>query len=170
LVKTIRLELNIELNVETNPAIASLTSIPELDWQNWFHIWLNILTSKVEMTAKDYEVSLLLTDDQEIQTLNSQYRHQDRPTDVLAFAALEVEIPVSTEFELNSEPVYLGDIIISVPIATNQALEQGHSTKRELLWLAAHGLLHLLGWDHPDAESLEQMLAEQEQLIQAISC
>jgi probable rRNA maturation factor len=165
LVKTISLELNIEIN----PAIAALTSIPEPDWQSWFHIWLNALTSKVEMTAKDYEVSLLLTDDQEIQTLNCQYRHQDRPTDVLAFAALEVDIPVSAELELNSEPVYLGDIIISVPTAVNQALEQGHSTKQELLWLAAHGLLHLLGWDHPDDESLEQMLAEQERLIQAIS-
>jgi len=168
LTKSISLELEIALNVELNSAIADLTTISDQDWQNWFHIWLNLLASKVEMKVKDYEVSLLLTVDQEIQSLNCQYRHQDRPTDVLAFAALEVDIPVNGEFGQNLEPIYLGDIVISVPTAVNQALEQGHSTNQELVWLAAHGLLHLLGWDHPDEESLDEMLAEQELLIQAI--
>jgi len=151
------------------------------NWQDWFDIWLNLLTAKVELTDPDYEASLVLTGDREIQALNSQYRHQDRPTDVLAFAALETEMPLlnfTDDFaehsadlnsELYSEPVYLGDIVISVTTAKDQAQAQGHSINRELVWLAAHGLLHLLGWDHPDDSSVEEMLLEQELLIQAIN-
>ncbi len=167
--KTVTSKLNIDLNVEISPAIASLASICEQDWQDWFRVWLNLLSFKVEITHTDYEVSLLLTDDTEIQALNLQYRHQDCPTDVLAFAALEADIPSLGIEELNSEPLYLGDIVISVNTAISQAQEQGHSISRELVWLAAHGLLHLLGWDHPDAQSLEAMLAEQDLLIQAIA-
>jgi len=171
---TLTPKLNIELNLVLNPAITDLILIPDQKWQDWFQVWLNLLTSKIEMTAAEYEVSLLLTGDEEIQALNSQYRHQDSPTDVLAFAALEADIPslgiedLDME-DLESEPVYLGDIIISIPTAICQAMEQKHSTDYELIWLAAHGLLHLLGWDHPDDLSLEVMLAEQELLIQAIA-
>jgi probable rRNA maturation factor len=178
-------KFNIELNVEMSPAIADLTSISDLDWQNWFQIWLNVLTSKVELTSSDYEAALMLTGDREIQDLNLKYRHQNCPTDVLAFAALEAEIPmVGTADDLGddldldwedlnaedrySEPVYLGDIVVSVPTAMVQASEQGHSINYELVWLAAHGLLHLLGWDHPSDRCLEEMLAEQEFLIQAV--
>jgi probable rRNA maturation factor len=69
---------------------------------------------------------------------------------------------------LSSEPLYLGDIAISIDTAQRQAQQQGHSLKTELAWLAAHGFLHLLGWDHPDEESLTQMLDRQETLLQAI--
>jgi len=184
LVEILAPKLNIELNVEVGiAAIADLTSITVANWQDWFGIWLNLLAAKVELTDPDYEISLVLTGDREIQILNNQYRHQDRPTDVLAFAALETEMPTlnfAENFDLDpdfenvdmepiySEPVYLGDIVISVTTAKDQALEQGHSINRELVWLAAHGLLHLLGWDHPDDSSLEEMLLEQESLIQAI--
>jgi probable rRNA maturation factor len=175
LIEILTPKLNIELNVEvSNAAIADLTSITMQDWQDWFSIWLNLLTTKVKLTDPDYEISLVLTGDREIQILNNQYRHQDRPTDVLAFAALETELPTlnfAEDFaDIDSEPVYLGDIVISVTTAKEQALERGHSINRELVWLAAHGLLHLLGWDHPDDNSLEEMLAEQELLIRAIHC
>jgi probable rRNA maturation factor len=66
-------------------------------------------------------------------------------------------------------PLYLGDIVISVETATAQALERGHSLAYELSWLAAHGLLHLVGWDHPDEESLRQMLDQQDALLQAVN-
>jgi len=66
------------------------------------------------------------------------------------------------------EPLELGDIVISVPTASRQAAEHGHSLARELLFLASHGLLHLLGWDHPDAHSLAAMLARQEALLAAV--
>jgi probable rRNA maturation factor len=63
----------------------------------------------------------------------------------------------------------LGDIIISQTTAIFQAQERGHSLTYELAWLAAHGLLHLLGWDHPDDDSLEVMLTQQALMLQLIS-
>jgi probable rRNA maturation factor len=182
--------MNLELNIEINPAIAHAISITDSEWQNWFQTWLNILIStdslKVELTHPDTEVSLLLTGDQEIQALNHQYRHQNRPTDVLAFAALESEIPTFTsatpdeytkytdeytdhyEYSEYAEPTYLGDIVISVDTALAQAQTQNHSISYELIWLAAHGFLHLLGWDHPDDQALEAMLHQQDMLLAAI--
>jgi probable rRNA maturation factor len=105
-----------------------------------------------------------LTDDREIQSLNQNYRFKDQPTDVLAFAALEVDYPQFDE--LNAEPLYLGDIVISVETADRQA--QLHSLETELAWLAAHGLLHLLGWDHPDDASLLRMLDQQQILLNQV--
>lgn len=137
-------------------------------WESWFEQWLEALQPDIS-PANAYELSLRLTDDTEIQTLNSQYRHKNKPTDVLAFAALEVNSPqLPPQIQL-SMPVYLGDIVISVDTANRQAQEQGHSLETELAWLSAHGLLHLLGWDHPDDESLTEMLAQQSTLLQIVN-
>jgi probable rRNA maturation factor len=130
---------------------------------NWFETWLAQPGLDLP-AASNYELSLRLTDDAEIQLLNSQYRQKDQPTDVLAFAALENDMPL-----IASLPVYLGDIIISVDTANRQALEYQHSLHQELAWLASHGFLHLLGWDHPDEISLENMLQLQEQLLGTIT-
>ena len=72
-------------------------------------------------------------------------------------------------WEAGEEPLELGDIVISVQTAARQAPEHGHSLERELLFLASHGLLHLLGWDHPDDASLTAMLARQQQLLDGVS-
>jgi probable rRNA maturation factor len=118
--------------------------------------------------AATYELNLRLTDDTEIQSLNAQYRHKNQPTDVLAFATLEVNSPqLPPQIQL-SMPLYLGDVVISVDTAYRQAQQQGHSLRTELAWLATHGLLHLLGWDHPDEESLREMLNQQETLLQIV--
>jgi len=140
----------------------------DIPWTDWFNIWLEDLSDSLPKTqeGEGFEVSLRLTDDSEIQSLNSTYRAQDKPTDVLAFAALEVNVPKLTE--LSCDPIYLGDIIISVDTAKKQALEQSHSLQIELAWLASHGLLHLLGWDHPNLESLEAMLAKQASLLKSV--
>ncbi|MDF5708359.1 MAG: rRNA maturation RNase YbeY [Nostoc sp. S4] len=135
-------------------------------WENWFHRWLEILQPDIP-PAPSYEIGLRLTNDLQIQELNAQYRQQNQPTDVLAFAALEVDFPQSAEM-LASGPLYLGDIIVSLDTATRQAQQQGHNLPTELAWLAAHGLLHLLGWDHPDEESLERMLEQQVKLLEVI--
>ncbi|MDD1415391.1 rRNA maturation RNase YbeY [Dolichospermum sp. ST_con] len=140
--------------------------IPLETWENWFQQWLENLFDYLP-TAPSYEISLRLTNDTEMQTLNSQYRQQDKPTDVLAFACLEADLPQSEEM-LDSMPLYLGDIIVSIDTAKRQAQQQEHSLSTELAWLTAHGLLHLLGWDHPDEESLIQMLNEQVVLLKKI--
>ena len=156
--------LQVELYLENCVEDFSLIS-PET-WENWFQEWLEILNDYLP-TAPSYEFSLRLTTDTEIQTLNSQYREQDKPTDVLAFASLEANLPQSEEM-LASMPLYLGDIIVSVDTAQRQAQQQEHSLSTELAWLTAHGLLHLLGWDHPDEESLMEMLQQQVILLEKI--
>ncbi|MEA5596333.1 rRNA maturation RNase YbeY [Rivularia sp. UHCC 0363] len=137
------------------------------NWENWFCEWVNMLQSDIP-PASIYEIGLRLTDDSEIQTLNSQYRHQDKPTDVLAFAALEVDSPYVTEIDTENEPLYLGDIIVSIDTARKQAIQQNHSLKTELAWLTSHGLLHLIGWDHPDEESLQRMMEKQVMLLKTL--
>lgn len=155
-------EVNVQNCFSDSPTKSPITAET---WEAWFYRWLEIL--QPDTSVADYELSLRLTDDVEIQTLNNQYRHQNCPTDVLAFAALEVDCPQPDEL-LASLPVYLGDIVISIDTAERQAQLQGHTLSTELAWLAAHGLLHLLGWDHPDEDSLTRMLEEQVILLEKV--
>ena len=140
----------------------SASPIAPETWEAWFSHWLEILHLDLS-PIQAYELSLRLTNNTEIQGLNAQYRQKDQPTDVLAFAALEVD---SLRLEAIDEPLYLGDIIISVETAQVQA--QGHTLVQELAWLAAHALLHLLGWDHPTDEELLIMLQKQSWLLQQV--
>lgn len=158
------MSLPVELYLEN--CVDDFSLIPPETWENWFQEWLEVLNDYLP-TALSYEVSLRLTTDTEIQTLNSQYREQDKPTDVLAFASLEANLPQSEEM-LASMPLYLGDIIVSVDTAQRQAQQQEHDLSTELAWLTAHGLLHLLGWDHPEEESLMEMLQQQVILLEKI--
>lgn len=145
-----------------HPAAETIETLP---WSEWCYRWSTLLTSQLP-EAIAYELGLRLTDDSGIHQLNHQYRHQDKPTDVLAFAALENEAPpLPPEIQ---EPLYLGDIIVSLDTAQRQAQEQNHDLKLELTWLVAHGFLHLLGWDHPDDDSLGAMLHQQKILLNAI--
>ncbi|MEO0947683.1 MAG: rRNA maturation RNase YbeY [Cyanobacteria bacterium J06641_5] len=134
----------------------------EVTWQPWFQQWLSCKTVRLP-AACGYELGLRLSDDRALQRLNARYRHIELPTDVLAFAALEA-MPMPAEV-LASEPLYLGDIEISVETAMYQAQARGHTVGSELVWLASHGLLHLLGWDHPDRDRLQAMLQCQEHLL-----
>ncbi len=155
----------LELTVQ-NTLDQLFIDIDEASWSEHFQTWIAQPNLGLPPAA-DYEITLRLTDDAEIQSLNAQYRQIDRPTDVLAFAALEEEIILPPE--MGSLPLYLGDIIISVETAQKQADVQGHSLSIELLWLASHGFLHLLGWDHPDDQSLAAMLACQDILLGTIN-
>ena len=134
-------------------------------WCQWFDQWLTVLNPDIS-PIQAYALTLRLTDDADIQALNATYRHQDCPTDVLAFAALETLIPATYTWTVL--PVELGDIVISIETALTQAQSSDHSLQQELAWLASHGLLHLLGWDHPDADSLEHMLIQQRHLLAEI--
>jgi probable rRNA maturation factor len=169
--------VQVEVNVQDYFFTASRTAVSEADnvlcpistqtWENWFYRWLESLQPDMPL-ADAYELTLRLTDDCEIQTLNSQYRNKNQPTDVLAFAALEVNSPQLPTHMQSSVPLYLGDLVISVETAVRQAHQQEHSLQTELAWLATHGLLHLLGWDHTDEESLRAMLNQQEFLLRMV--
>ena len=138
--------------------LAIINSIP---WSRWIQAWLNFSNLAVDF-GKNCEVGLQLTDDTQIQQFNQQYRSIDYPTDVLAFVATESEILLPSDI---TEPLYLGDIIISLDTANRQAQSQNHSLVVELAWLTSHGLLHILGWDHPNDERLQEMLQKQSELV-----
>ena len=110
--------------------------------------------------APEVSLGLRFTDDAGIAELNSQWRQKSGPTDVLSFAALD-DAPDWRE----GAAVELGDIIVSLDTAHRQAADHDHSLRYELHWLISHGLLHLLGWDHPDERSLSAMLGLQEHLL-----
>ncbi|ADG05532.1 rRNA maturation RNase YbeY [Kyrpidia tusciae] len=111
------------------------------------------------------EVSVVLVDDERIHELNRDYRGVDRPTDVLSFAMREGEgEPVQTE----EGRELLGDIVISVETAERQANQYGHSLRRELAFLAVHGFLHLLGYDHQSPEQERVMFGKQEEVLSAL--
>ncbi len=144
-----------------------LGAISTPTWEKWFSQWLETLQPELP-EAKGYELTLRLVSDRDMQALNAQYRHKNQPTDVLAFAALEVNSPQLPPEIQAAEPLYLGDLVISVETAERQAQQEGHSQTVELAWLTAHGFLHLLGWDHPNEVRLEAMLAQQVVLLQSV--
>lgn len=115
----------------------------------------------------DVEISVLLVDNETIRTLNRDYRDKDAATDVLSFP-MEEEIDDACEPQIIGGPSerMLGDLVISVERAVEQAAEYGHAVERELAFLSVHGLLHLLGYDHeqgPEAEA--EMQAEEKRIL-----
>ena len=112
--------------------------------------------------GEDVSVSIIFVDDEMIQQLNREHRRIDRPTDVLSFSQLEgEEMGVLPE----GEPLPLGDIVISLERCREQAEEYGHSFERELGFLTAHGMLHLLGFDHQTPEDEAVMMAKTEEVL-----
>ena len=123
------------------------------------------LLKKVALYTLEYEkvdngqASIIIVDNTRIKKINKEYRNVDRETDVISFA-LEDNMDVKyTDFRL------LGDIYISIDKARSQALEYGHSFKRELYFLAVHGFLHLLGYDHMKKEDEDVMFKKQEEVL-----
>lgn len=157
------------IQVETfvdGDGIKQVPGVAIIHYQTWLNTWLNSLSPSLS-PIDAYEVGLRLTDDAEIQQLNTDYRQQAKPTDVLSFASLDTDLPGIDALHAE-QPLYLGDIIISVETAARQAPTSQHSLTQEVAWLTAHGLLHLLGWDHPDGPSLVRMLDQQAQLLRLV--
>lgn len=104
------------------------------------------------------EFNIIFVDNNYIHNLNKEYRHVDRPTDVITFALED-----NADIKLNHR--VLGDIYISIDKALEQALEYGHSFQRELSFLTVHGILHLLGYDHMEKEDEKIMFALQDEIL-----
>jgi probable rRNA maturation factor len=111
------------------------------------------------------ELSVTFVSNERIQEINREYRDKDRPTDVISFALEEMG---EGELEIVGEdiPRILGDIIISIPKAREQAEEYNHSFMRELGFLTVHGFLHLLGYDHMNEDDEKQMFDRQRELLE----
>lgn len=131
-----------------------------------------LLTKAMNIVARNSklsdntEVDITIVTDEEIHVLNRDYRGVDRPTDVLSFALDEGEEEPEI---LGSEAEHLlGDVIISAERAAAQAEEFGHGLKREIVYLAVHGLLHLLGYDHMVEEDKVVMRAREEATLREL--
>ena len=111
------------------------------------------------------EVSVTLTNNDYIHQLNRKYRQIDRPTDVLSFALNESEEP---DIENGPDINVLGDIILSVERAEEQAADYGHSQRREIAFLTVHGMLHLLGYDHMEEADRLEMETEQRYVMEQL--
>ncbi|AXF54693.1 rRNA maturation RNase YbeY [Salicibibacter kimchii] len=127
---------------------------------------MNVLQATCERLELplDTECSLLLVDAKTIQALNRDYRGKDDVTDVLSFALNDED---AGETDPGLAHHMLGDIVICVEQAGHQAKEYSHSMERELCFLAIHGLLHLLGYDHGTTEEEREMFTLQEDLLSA---
>ena len=111
-----------------------------------------------------YEIDVSLVDDETIQSINRDYRHIDRITDVISFAFNDDESDLGKI--VGDVPRLLGEIFICIPQAKRQAKEIGNSEERELCFLFIHGLLHLLGYDHMTKEDEEVMFPLQEAILE----
>lgn len=114
------------------------------------------------------EVNVLLTGDEGIHAINLEQRGVDRPTDVLSFPMFELE-PGEKPDEEDADPatglIPLGDMVISLERAREQAAEYGHSDEREVAYLAVHSVLHLLGYDHMDEGPMKAQMRAREEAI-----
>lgn len=141
------------------------TDSVEIDYINLVEELLAIAAEQ-ENIQDNAEVSISFVDNDEIQEINKTYRNKDKPTDVISFA-LEDEFEGEVEIIGVELPRVLGDIIISVDMAKLQAEEYNHSLKRELGFLAVHGFLHLLGYDHMNEKDEAEMKRRQEEVLGA---
>ncbi len=134
-------------DIEINSASAN---IPE---KRFFIEWIN---AAVSTHKPDAEVSICIVDEEESQSFNREYRHKDKPTNVLSFPA---EIPDFIETPL------IGDLIICAPVVEKEAIEQNKTLTSHWAHMVVHGTLHLLGYDHIEDDEAEAMEALETQIL-----
>ena len=148
-----------DIMIEVDPAY-----VGEVDAEHLIEVAVHVLLQ--EGIAGPLELGIWITNEGEIQTLNRTYRNVDSTTDVLSFGTDDdedrpfVQAPGSVR--------HLGDIAISFPHVVRQAEEYGHSRERELSYLLVHGVLHLIGYDHEEAEDTKRMREHEETVLGAL--
>ncbi len=114
-------------------------------------------------------ISVMLTDDEGIRSVNREFRGVDRATDVLSFPLNELQPgafdPADCETDPETGAVLLGDMMISVPRCAEQGEDFGHGYEREIMYLTVHSVLHLLGYDHVDEGEMKQQMRQREKEI-----
>jgi probable rRNA maturation factor len=117
-------------------------------------------TLELQPDSADADITIVLTDDRQLHELNRDFLGVDAPTDVLSFPA--------SESDPETGAAYLGDILISIPRAAEQAEASGHPLEAEVQLLVVHGVLHLLGHDHAEAEEKARMWQEQAKVLERL--
>ncbi len=141
-------------------ALSSDAPWPEQDWDA---LALRAATAAIERTphgAATVEISIRLASDDEVHTLNKQYRQKDKPTNVLSFPMVQPDLLATISQNSDDGEVLLGDIILAHGVCVAEATERGISVEDHAMHLIVHGTLHLLGYDHIDddeAEGMEQI-------------
>ena len=140
-------------------------------WESVFLCWIGILINERKSSLNNlifqknkFSLGLKLVDNKEIAEINKKWLNKDGSTDVLSFPILCDQASVKDYLI-----VELGDIFISFQMAIKQSLDYEHTLKKEMLWLASHGLLHLFGWEHNNKKELDFMLNFQEYLIEKLN-
>ena len=136
-------------------------------WEEVLLCWIKIILNEKDTSFQNFifekqifSLSLQIINNNQISSINQKWMNKSGPTDVLSFPMIsDIDTTKSLDF------IELGDLFISLEMAIKQSLEFNHSVKREMLWLASHGFLHLLGWEHNDDNELDNMLNFQEYLI-----
>ena len=131
---------------------------------------------EMEKCPYDAQVNLVLVDNEEIKRVNTEFRGIESSTDVLSFPMIPFETPADYSaaeedescFDLDTDELLLGDIMISAERAAAQAKEYGHSVKREFCFLVAHSMLHLLGYDHMVPEEAGVMEEKQAKALEEL--
>ncbi len=172
--------INIDLAFKCSHSLQSLNEFKSKDnnlifksffWENIFCNWIktiidekNNFSNEFISNKRHFSLSFHIVNNKEISTLNQKWLNKKGPTDVISFPIL-----LKKEFVSDILFVELGDIFISLEMASIQSIEYRNSLKREMLFLASHGLLHLLGWEHNTEKQLKSMLSFQEYLISKLN-
>ena len=136
-------------------------------WEKVFKCWINLIINekssikyKSFFNKENFSLSFQIVDNTEISILNKKWLNNSGATDVISF-------PIIREDDFWDDLLFieLGDLFISLERASEQAKQYNHSLEREMLWLASHGFLHLLGWEHNNDIELKSMLNFQEHLL-----
>ena len=138
----------IEIFNESGKEIEEITKLQE---------YMKFVVEK--LTIENGIFNIIFVSNEKIHEINKEFRHVDRITDVISFALEDNPDIVYDDFRL------LGDIYIAIDVAYDQAIEYNHSREREVCFLATHGLLHLLGYDHMTEEEEKEMFGKQEELL-----
>lgn len=126
-----------------------------------------------ENVTIDSEVSIYFVDNQEIRKINKEQRGIDKETDVLTFPIVNFykgKINVEPgDIDMENGLLILGDIVVSLEKAESQRILYGHSIEREILFLITHGIYHILGYDHLDEETEQEMICKQEDVLSKLN-
>ena len=141
-------------------------------WEGIFRIWIKIIINEniplkcntSIANKKNFSLSFHIIDNEEISVLNQKWLNNSAATDVISFPII-----LDNEFANDLLFIELGDLFISLEMASNQAAKYKNTLKREIIWLASHGFLHLLGWEHKNDSQLKSMLNFQEYLISKLN-
>ncbi|MEG1703499.1 MAG: rRNA maturation RNase YbeY [Niameybacter sp.] len=133
---------------------------------------------EIEKVPYPAEISLTIVDKAEIQAINKEHREMDKPTDVLSFPQIDSvangvigwdNLDEASIMNYDTKDILLGDIVLCYEVAQEQAKEYGHALKREVCFLVAHSMFHLLGYDHMNENDEELMMAKQNQVLETLN-